>query len=108
MAGPMLERSYILWMAYFVLGCSSRSICRWSNTDYVVGTVNNESNDCHPSGLSSNRVYVFKFVMFACDRILHSPVFGYRQPFRTAISVTVILVVFASYIFTSVGVYIDV
>ena len=61
--------------------------------------------DCIPPGVLSNIISVLIFVMLACSRFLHNPDLGHCQPFSTAFSVTIILVVLVSYIFTSVGAY---
>ena len=67
----------------------------------VRGNSYNELRECWPSGMSSNRVYVFKFLTCGVNGILQSVDCGNPHPFNTTSLDTIILLVLMSNTFIS-------
>ena len=101
MAGSILGSSYTWCIDYFGVGKACMKMERCSSMAVVHRISYNELRECWPSGVSSSRVSVFKFLTCDIKGIRHSVDCGHHHPFNTASSDTIFLVVLPSYTFTS-------
>ena len=101
MTGYMLGSLYTWCIDFFGVGWSYMKMDRCLSMAVVCGISYNELSECWPSGMSSSRVSIFKFLTCDVKGMRHSVDCGHCHPFNIAPSDEIILVVLPSYKFIS-------